>query len=76
METVDTVICRAMSEIRTNQNAQMKPKFIIVKDFLDDSGVSYVFFWERMKTLEDQGVIISKPTKCVKILVKILARTN
>ena len=72
METFDTVICRAMSEIRTNQNGQMKPKFMIVKDFLDDSGVSYGFFWERMKTLEDQGVIISRPTKCV----KIFARTN
>ena len=26
--------------------------------FRDDS------FWERMKTLEDQGVIINRPTKC------------
>ena len=35
METVDAIIFRAISEIRANQNAQMKPGFIILlKTFL------------------------------------------
>ena len=35
METVDTVIFWAISEIRANQNVQMKPEFIILlKAFL------------------------------------------
>ena len=31
-----------------------------VKGFLDDSGVSDGSFWERIKTLDDQGVIVNK----------------
>ena len=37
--------------------------FNFVKDFLDDSSVSDGVS-ERMKTLEDQEVIINRPTKC------------
>ena len=35
-----------------------------VKESLDDSGVYDGSFWKRMKTLEDQGIIINRPTKC------------
>ena len=65
METVDTVIFRAISEIRGNSKHTDKARiYNFVKDFLDDGGVSNGSFWERMKTLEDQEVIINKPTKC------------
>ena len=40
----------------------MKPDFL--KDVFDESGLSDVSFWEIMKSLEDQGVIIKRPTKC------------
>ena len=43
-----------------NQNAQMKSEFIIY-NFLDDSGVSDGSFWERIKSLDAQGVIVNKP---------------
>ena len=47
---------------------QIKPDeariYNFVKDFLDNSGVSDGSFREKMKTLEDQGVIINRPTKC------------
>ena len=33
----------------------------VFKDFLQDSGTSHGSFWERMKALEDQGVIIIDP---------------
>ena len=45
-----------------NQNAKMKPDFL--KEVFDESGLSDVSFWEIMKSLEDQGVIINRPTKC------------
>ena len=65
METVDTVIFRAISEIRSKSKCPDEARiYNFVKDFLDDSGVSDVSFWERMKTLEDQGVIINRLTKC------------
>ena len=65
METVDAVIFRAISEIRGKSKRPDEARiYNFVKDFLDDSGVSNGFFWERMKTLEDQGVIINRPTKC------------
>ena len=64
METVDTVIFRAITEIRGKSERPNEARiYNFVKDFLDDSGVSDVSFWERMKTLEDQGVI-NRPTKC------------
>ena len=43
-----------------NQNDQMKPEFIFVENHLDDSDVSDGSFWERMKAIEDQGVIINR----------------
>ena len=65
MEIVGTVIFRAISEIRGKSKRPDEARiYNFVKDFLDDSGVSNGFFWERMKTLEDQGVIINRPTKC------------
>ena len=65
MEAVETVIFRAISEIRSKSKRPDEARiYNFVKDFLDDSGVSNGFFWERMKTLEDQGVIINRPTKC------------
>ena len=65
METVDTVIFRAISEIRSKSKCKDEARiYNFVKDFLDDSGVSDSSFWKRMKTLEDQGVIINRPTKC------------
>ena len=65
METVDAVIFRAISEIRGKSKRPDEARiYNFVKDFLDDSGISNGSFWERMKTLEDQGVIINRPTKC------------
>ena len=65
METVDTVIFRAISEIRGKSKRPAEARiYDFVKDFLDDSGVSDGSFWERIKTLQDQGVIINRPTKC------------
>ena len=74
METVDTVIFRAISEIRGKSKRPDEARiYNFVNDFLDDSGVSDGSFWERMKTLVDQGVIINRPTKCGSSFVKILA---
>ena len=55
MDTADTVIFRAISEI---DEARIKN---FVKDFL--GGVSNGSFWKTMKSLEDQGAIINRPTK-------------
>ena len=64
IEAVDTVIFVAISEIRGKSKRPDEAKiYNFVKDFLDDSGVYDGFFWERMKILEDQGVI-NRPTKC------------
>ena len=65
METVDTVIFRAVSEIRgKSKHPDEARNYNFVIDFLDDSGVSDGSFWERMKALKNQGVIINRPTKC------------
>ena len=64
-ETVDSVIFRAITEIRGKSKRPDEARiYNFVKDFLDDNGVSDGSFWERMKTLEDQGVTINRPTKC------------
>ena len=66
METVDTVIFRAISEIQGKSKHPDETRiYNFVKDFLDDSSVSDGSFWERKKILEDQEVILYKPTKCV-----------
>ena len=58
METVDTVIFRAVSEIRgKSKHPDEARNYNFVIDFLDDSGVSDGSFWERMKALKNQGVI-------------------
>ena len=60
-----TLIFRAISEIRGKSKRPDEARiFNFVKGFLDDSGESDGSFWERMKTIEDQGVIINTPTKC------------
>ena len=65
MEIVDIVVFRAISEIRGKSKCSDEARiYNFVKDFLDYSGVSDGSFSERMKTLEDQGVIINRPTKC------------
>ena len=65
METVDTVNFRAISEIRGKSKRSDEGRiYNFVKDFLDESGVSEDSFLERKKTLEDQRVIINRPTKC------------
>ena len=65
METVDTVIFRAISEIQGKSKRPDECRiYNFVNNFLDDSSVSDGSFWERMKILEDQGVILNKPTKC------------
>ena len=69
METVETVIFRAISEIRGKSKRPDEARiYNFVNYFLDkelsDSGVSDSSFWERMKPLEDQGYVINRPTKC------------
>ena len=65
METVDTVIFRAISEIRAKSKRPDEARiYNFAKDFLDDSGVFDGSFWERKKTLEDEGVIINRSLKC------------
>ena len=64
MKTVDTIIFRAKSEIGGKSKRPDEARiYNFVKDFLGDSGVSDGSFWERMKSLEDQGGIINRPTK-------------
>ena len=58
-------IFRAISEIRGKSKRPDEARiYNFIKEFLDESGVSDGSFWERMKTLEDQGVIINRPTEC------------
>ena len=78
METVGTVIFRAISEIRGKSKRPDEARiYNCVKDFLDDNGVLDGSFWERMKTLEDQGVIIiDLPNVEVLSFIKVLALTN
>ena len=65
METVDTVIFRAICEIWGKSKRPDEARiYDFVKDFLDDSDVSDGSFWERIKTLEDQGVVKNRSTKC------------
>ena len=53
METVDTVIFRAISEIRGKSKRPDEARiYNLFEDFLDDSGVSDVSFCERMRTKE------------------------
>ena len=64
MEAVETVIFRAMSEIRGRSKCPDEARiYNFVKDFLDNSGKTDGSFWERIKTLGDQEVIINIPTK-------------
>ena len=52
METVNTVIFRAISEIRGNPKRLDETRnYNFLKNFLDDSGVSDDSFLEKMKTL-------------------------
>ena len=54
METVDTVIFRAITQIRGKSKHPDEARiYNFVKDFLVDSGESYGSFWERMRTFED-----------------------
>ena len=58
IETVGTVIFRAISEIRGKSKRPDEDRiYNFFKNFFDDSGVSDGSFWERMKSLEDQGVM-------------------
>ena len=61
METVDTVIFRATFEIRSKSKLPDEARiYNFIKDFFDDSGSlidDYGSFWERMKSLKDQGVL-------------------
>ena len=74
METADTVIFRAISEIWGKSKRPDEDRFYnFVKNLLDDSEVSDGSFRKRMKAIEDQGIIINRqflPN------VKVLARTN
>ena len=64
MKTVDTVIFRAIPEIRCKLKRPDEARiYNFVKDFFYDSGVSDSSFGERMKTPEDQGAITNRPTK-------------
>ena len=64
METADTGVFRVISEIRGKSKHPGEARiYTFNKDFLDDSGVSDGSFWEKMKTLEEQGVITNRPTK-------------
>ena len=65
MEIVGTVIFRAISEIRGKSKRPDEAKiYNSVKDFLDHRGVSNGSFWEKVKLLENQGIIINRPTAC------------
>ena len=60
METAGTVIFRAISEILGKSK---RPDEARIYDFIEnllDSDVSDGSFWERMKAIEDQGVIINR----------------
>ena len=64
METADTGVFRVISEIRGKSKHPGEARiYTFNKDFLDDSGVSDGSFWEKMRTLEEQGVITNRPTK-------------
>ena len=64
METADTVIFRAIFEIRDKSKRSDEARtYNFVKYFFHDSGVSYGSLWEIMQKLEDQGVTTVTPTK-------------
>ena len=61
METVDTVIFRAISEIQGKSKRPDECRiYNFVNNFLDDSDVADGSFWERMKGLENQRVTINR----------------
>ena len=61
METADTVIFRAISEIWGKSKRPDKARiYNFVKNLLDDSDVLDGSFWEGNKSIEDQGVIINR----------------
>ena len=56
-ETSDTVIFRAISEIRGKSKRPDEARiYNFIKKFIDNSDVSDGSFRERMKAIEDQGV--------------------
>ena len=64
MEIVDTVISRAISELRDKSKRPDEARiYNFVNNFLDDSGVSDGSICQRKKTLEDQRAFINRPTK-------------
>ena len=61
METADTVIFSAISEIPGKSKQLDKARiYNFVKNLLDDSDVSDGSFWEGKKSIEDQGVFINR----------------
>ena len=58
MKTADTVIFRAISEKHGKSKRPDKAIiFNFVKNLLDESDLSDGSCWERIKSVEDQGVI-------------------
>ena len=58
IESVDNVIFRVISEIRDKSKRPDEARiYNFIKDFLDDSGLSDGFFWEKMKILEEQRAL-------------------
>ena len=77
METVDTVIFRAMPEIRSKLKSPDEARtYNFVYELL--MIVAYGSFWKRIKTLQDHRNIMNRPTKKRELFlfVKIHARTN
>ena len=64
MKTVDNVILKEVSKIRGKSQCPEEARiYNSVVDFFDGRRISDDSFWERMKTYDDQGVIINRQTR-------------
>ena len=62
---LDKMIYYAIYEIRYSLSKRPDEEriFSLVKEFLDSNEISASTFWERLRLLEIEGEIISKPPK-------------
>ena len=64
MKTVDNVILKEVSKIQGKSQCPEEARiYNSVVDFFDGRRISDDSFWERMKTYDDQGVIINRQTR-------------
>lgn len=64
IESLEELIIKVIGAIRKSQKRPHKIRiYDFTKIFLEKSSTSNGLFWERMKFLEENGLIYNKPTK-------------